>query len=408
VSLAIAVGMKNREATNMSDYSFAEIRKQTTQPWAERWRVGRSKLFTVSVGPERRVVLTNPADAVRWATLGLFAFACIAAAYVAQGLLVPILLAWVVATVLMPLHFWLQKKGAPRGLSALAIGIAMMILIATVVWFFSLPLTQLIGRAGELSVVIKEKMRTLTEPLALMEELRKGFTGGSNAAGAQVAVSEGNANIATSIMSVLTPAVSQFVIFFGTLIFYLIYRRDIAVTAEETVHPQHTKWGVASLIRDVESNMAVYFGTVTLVNLALGVIATILAMLAGLPNPLMFGVLAMVVNFIPYLGDVIILSAFFITGLLTFPTVPDAFIVPIVYILVSTLEGHFVTPSIVGHRLTLNPFAVFLSIAFWTWLWGPAGAFLAVPIFLVTTVVIRHLEPSEETAPDGPSCKGLS
>jgi predicted PurR-regulated permease PerM len=380
----------------MTDVDLQPRADFASSRWAERWRTSRARPYAVSLAADRGLRLGGRMNGAEGATIGLFAFACIGAAYVAQRILVPMLLAWVVATVLMPAHRWLQRRGVPAGASALLIGGVMMALVATLIFLFTMPLTNWIGRAGELSVLLKEKLRMLTQPLAMMEEFRRGLSAGGAPATNQVEVSEGNASLVTSILAVLTPAVSQFIIFFGTLIFYLIYRRDIGKAAVKTVDDRYTKWGIRSLIDDVENNMTIYFGTVALVNVCLGCIAALLAAVAGLPNPLMFGVLAMVVNFIPYVGDIIILSAFFVTGLLTFETIPQALVLPVVYILISTIEGHFVTPSIVGYRLTLNPFAVFLSIAFWTWLWGPAGAFLAVPIFLVASVIARHVEPQAE------------
>jgi predicted PurR-regulated permease PerM len=79
-----------------------------------------------------------------------------------------------------------------------------------------------------------------------------------------------------------------------------------------------------------------------------------------------------------------------------FPTLAQALIAPLLFLALATLEGHFITPSIIGHRLTLNPLTVFLSLVFWTWLWGPVGAFLAVPLLIVGLVVAEHLFPEEE------------
>jgi predicted PurR-regulated permease PerM len=86
----------------------------------------------------------------------------------------------------------------------------------------------------------------------------------------------------------------------------------------------------------------------------------------------------------------------FMVGLVTFPTLTQALLAPVLFLALATLEGHFVTPSIIGHRLTLNPLTVFLSLVFWTWLWGPVGAFLAVPLLIMALVVIGHLFREDE------------
>jgi predicted PurR-regulated permease PerM len=116
-----------------------------------------------------------------------------------------------------------------------------------------------------------------------------------------------------------------------------------------------------------------------------------LASAVGLPNPLLWGVLAGTLNFIPYLGPAVMVGTLFVIGLLTFPTLKGAFVAPIIWIFVTTMEGQFITPTIIGHRQSLNPFLVFLSIAFWAWMWGPLGAFLAIPLVISVVVVKRHL-----------------
>ena len=105
--------------------------------------------------------------------------------------------------------------------------------------------------------------------------------------------------------------------------------------------------------------------------------------------------LAFVLNFIPYIGALIMEVVLLAVGLVTFPTLAHALIAPVLYFAFTTLEGYFITPSIMGRRLTLMPLTVFLSLIFWTWLWGPVGAFLAVPLLVVGLVAIQHLFPRD-------------
>jgi predicted PurR-regulated permease PerM len=129
----------------------------------------------------------------------------------------------------------------------------------------------------------------------------------------------------------------------------------------------------------------------TVVNICLGITATVMTWLVGLPHPFLWGTLAAAMNFIPYLGDAIVFATLFIVGVIVFPALSHAVIAPLAYLGITTLEGQFITPTLIGHRLTINPFLVFLSIAFWAWMWGPVGAFLAVPILLCAMVAERRL-----------------
>jgi predicted PurR-regulated permease PerM len=104
----------------------------------------------------------------------------------------------------------------------------------------------------------------------------------------------------------------------------------------------------------------------------------------------------MLLNYLPYVGPACMAIILFAVGFVTFPSLGQAFIAPASLIVLTTVEGHLITPTVLGHRLTLDPLAVFLAIAFWSWLWGPMGAFLAVPLLIVAMVIISHVFPSSD------------
>ena len=116
-----------------------------------------------------------------------------------------------------------------------------------------------------------------------------------------------------------------------------------------------------------------------------------LASAVGLPNPLLWGVLAGTLSFIPYLGPAVIVAALFVIALFEPKDLTDALVAPILWIVVTTLEGQIITPMIIGHRLTLNPFLVFLSVAFWAWMWGALGALQFNPLLISGVVANKHL-----------------
>jgi predicted PurR-regulated permease PerM len=150
------------------------------------------------------------------------------------------------------------------------------------------------------------------------------------------------------------------------------------------------------IMRDIERNLAGYLTVVTIVNTALGVVVAVGAWLIGLPNPVILGVLAAILNYVPYVGPAIMVIVLFGISLVTFPSVGQACIAPLGLVALTTTEGHFVTPTIIGRRLTLNPLLVFLALAFWTWMWGPIGALLAVPLSIIGLVVFNHLIPDDD------------
>jgi predicted PurR-regulated permease PerM len=307
------------------------------------------------------------------------------------SVVVPMVLAWVVAMVLLPMVDGLERRGLSRALTSIVLVILLIASIMVIVGALTVPLIYWVGRASELGAFLKERLQTLGNPFAIFDDIGNALsqvTGGDKSASA---VNLSSSNIVTVILSVVTPVVSETLIFLVALVFNLIYHRDIQSGMLVLFHNDSTRQMVKDTLKDIQVNTSIYFGTLTLVNICLGIAATVMTWLVGLPHPFLWGMLAAVLNFIPYLGPAIVIATLFVIGLIVFSALSHAVIAPIAYLGITTLEGQVITPTLIGHRLTINPFLVFLSIAFWTWMWGPVGAFLAVPILLCAMVAVRRL-----------------
>jgi predicted PurR-regulated permease PerM len=309
---------------------------------------------------------------------------------------VPVLLAWAIATIVLPLVKWMQERGVPRVLAAVAVTLLLVMLIVSLLALLSTPVAFWLGRATEIGALIKQKLQTMTQPLALLEEVQKALNvigaGGKPA----LKVEQQSATVVTTIFSILTPAVSQFILFIGALVFYLVYQERLRSTVVYFLRERETRLSTLRTLSDIDESMTTYFGTFTIVNFCLGLVTIALTWLVGLPNPLLWGVLAGVLNYIPYIGPALVTGALGVVGLLTYSTLHEAAVPPLIYLAIVTLEGQFLTPTIMGRRLELNPFAVFLAIAFCTWLWGPIGAFLAVPLLMALTVTLGNAFSEEK------------
>jgi predicted PurR-regulated permease PerM len=201
-----------------------------------------------------------------------------------------------------------------------------------------------------------------------------------------------------SILALITPAVSGFVIFVFSLIFYLIYQQRLRNSVVYLLSDREARLATLRTLNDIDDNMTTYFGTFTIINLGLGIVAAALTWAIGLPNPLLWGALGCVLNYIPYIGPAIVIGTLAVVGLLIYPALQEAIVAPLLYLVVVTIEGQFITPTLMGRRLEINPFAVFLAIAFCTWLWGPVGAFLAVPLLMALTVTVDKAFSEEKPA----------
>lgn len=349
---------------------------------------GRSKRNGDTAGPP---TFDRWARASHVALIGLFVLAVLWSAHIAQPVLVPILLAWVIATIIHPIVEFLQGYRVPRVLGAVLTTLAFMSIVCCLLLLLSTPIAYWLGRASELGLLIKQKLAMINQPLAFLGELRQTL---SSIAGGDVGalkVEQPGPSVVSTIFAVLTPAVSQFILFVGALLFYLIYQQRIHRGAVLLLRNRNARLTALRVLSGVDENMTTYFSTFTLVNVCLASVTVLLTWLAGLPNPLLWGVLAGVLNYVPYIGPAIVAATLAVVGLLTFPTLGQAAVAPLSFIAITAIEGNILTPALMGKRLEVNPFAVFLSIAFCTWLWGPIGAFLAVPLLMAASVSYDHI-----------------
>ena len=334
------------------------------------------------------------------AVIGLFAIATLWCAYVAQHVIVPVLLAWSVATIVLPVVKWMEARGVPRIVAAISVAVLLMTFILALVLLLSAPLTWWLGRARYIGVLLREKLDTFNQPLALLQELQKSLNAIGTGNSPALKVEAQSTSLVAGILAIITPALSGFVIFVFSLIFYLIYRQRLRSAVVLLLSDREARLATLRTLNDIDDNMTTYFGTFTLINVGLGVVAAVLTWVIGLPNPLLWGVLACVLNYVPYLGPAVVIGTLGVAGLLVFPTLQEAVVAPLSYLAIVTIEGQFITPTLMGRRLEINPFAVFLAIAFCTWFWGPIGAFLAVPLLMAMTVTMEHVFSEEQ--PDLP------
>jgi predicted PurR-regulated permease PerM len=147
------------------------------------------------------------------------------------------------------------------------------------------------------------------------------------------------------------------------------------------------------ILNEIEEHLGNYLLLVTLINIGVGIGTGLICAATGMPTPAALGALAATLNFIPIIGPVAMFVVLVLVGLVSFPTIGAGLIAPACFAVLTFLEGHFITPTIVGRRLALNALAVFIALAFWTWLWGPMGAFLASPLLIVALILKEHLMP---------------
>lgn len=330
--------------------------------------------------------------------IGVFFFCFIAAIEYARPILLPVVAAIMLGLMLGPLSDIASKAHIPKTLTAVVLWLLVIAAFYGLFILLSAPIVDWVGKAPELGVIIKEKLHVLDRPISAIQELRNALFPQGNA---KEEAPFSLVSLLQPTVTVVTPAVGQMVIFFGTLFFFLLGREQLRAVMVVFFKNREARLRMLRILNDVESNLTSYLSLVAMINLAVGVIAFGVAYAVGLPNPLVWGVLGFVFNFVPYLGALLMQLVLLAVGLVTFPTLAQAVIAPLLYLFFTTLEGHFVTPAVMGKHLLINPLTVFLALVFWTWLWGPVGALLAVPILIVTMVVFSHIFPREEATLPG-------
>jgi predicted PurR-regulated permease PerM len=327
------------------------------------------------------------------ATIGIFLLLVGTLLFFARALLLPIFAAVIISTTLAPLVKRAAAHGIPNGVTAFLI-VGLVVALAVIgITLLAGPVSEWIGRAPEIGAQIKSKLYVLDTPLAKLHELQTSLSSGDVSL---VKVDSGWSDFVAPAVTYVTPALSQIPIFLVTLIFLLIGHIQLRNFVISLMPSREAKLRCLRIANDIEQNLARHLATVTLINCTLGVCVALGCWAIGLPNPAVFGLLAMILNYVPYIGPATMTFILFSVGLVVFPSLGHALIAPAGFVGLATLEGQFIMPMIVGRRLTLNPLAIFLMVAFWAWLWGPIGAFLAIPLSIVGLVTANHLFPDED------------
>ena len=334
--------------------------------------------------------------AAQAATIGIFIIMLVAALDLARPVLLPVASAFVVTMMLGPLTARAERYRVPSIVSAVVFWLLVIGVFYGVINLLAAPAVDWVGKAPDIGRNIQEKLRVLEQPLAALQDLRNALLPSDTRSGLGFDIM----SVVQPAVSIVTPAIGQVFVFFGALFFMLLGRAQLRHVLVAFFDERDARLRTLKIMNDIEHNLTGYLSMVAVINFSVGVAAAAVAWLVGLPDPLAWGVLGFVLNFIPYIGALIMEAALFLVGLVTFPTLSYALLAPLLFLVFATAEGHFITPSLVGRRLTLNPLTVFLSLVFWSWLWGPVGAFLAVPLLIMGLVAVGHLFPSEE--PDLP------
>jgi predicted PurR-regulated permease PerM len=314
--------------------------------------------------------------------------------YFARDFLLPIALALILDFFFSPAVRALGRWRIRPPLGAVIVLLALVGTIALGVYELTGPVQKWAARAPQTIATAQEKLRTLVRPFERVTQTAQQVERATNIGGGPErpeVVVKGPGLVARVFGTTqrLVAGAAQVLV----LLFFLLAGGDLFLQKLIKVLPHvEDKQRAYQGARQIEASVSTYLLTATAVNVGEGIVVTIAMWLLGMPNPALWGALVVVLEFIPYIGAAMITIVLTLAALTTFDGVGRALLVPGTFLLINLVQGNFVSPMLLGSRLTLNPVAIFVGLAFWWWIWGIPGAFIAVPMLATFKIVCDHVD----------------
>lgn len=343
----------------------------------------------------------------RWAVIGIFFILLFGGLYLTASFVLPVIIAVLFALVMSPIVRFLRRRlKIWEPISALVLVVGSLLFITLGFYMLSDPIANIVSDAPRYARAVDSEIRTMQarierlrtasrsleesdslppSPFIRPEEERPAEQGPQEVVVQNPGLLDNAANeLPTIVASILFSLVFLFFLLASGDLFYqkLVRLMPTLSDKKRALHIAH----------DIERELSRYFLTITLINTMLGIAVGTSLWLVGMPGALVFGALAGLLNFIPYLGSLFGMALVGVIALAEFGDLAAAAPPVLAYLACTTIEGQFVTPMVVGRRLQMNAAAVFLSVAFWGWIWGVVGMFLAVPMMVAIKVFATYVD----------------
>jgi predicted PurR-regulated permease PerM len=338
-------------------------------------------------------LLRKPFDVRSIALTGLFVLAIFYTMYFMRSVLLPIVLAVLLSYLFRPIVRAFARVKISPVIGAAVILVALLAVISYGVSSLMVPFAGWLEKAptglSELQHKLMPLKKSMTQVAQASGEIEKLATPDSQT---KTAV-EVKRHPLTEMLYMRTPEfIAAAVLLFILLYFLLVYDGVFMSKVIKLIPTLSDKKTAVSIAHDIESHVSRYLLTITIINTCLGLAVGTTVGLLGLRNPIMWGVMVGVLNFVPYLGALTGVVCMTVGAVLSFDSLSYALLFPAVYLGYGALEGNFITPWVMGRSLTLNPVIILISLTFWGWMWGIAGVILAVPILAAVKIFCAHIE----------------
>jgi predicted PurR-regulated permease PerM len=302
----------------------------------------------------------------------------------------PVTAAMVIAIALVPLLEWLERRRVPSALAAFVCLLVFLAIANAALASIVVPATEWFGLLPERLPQIQANLAPLIDFYANLQRFVDDTV--QMLASGPVAAAQARAVAApSSLMDYVSSAPHAAIqLFFAILVIYF-FLSGWTRLRERTITSRGSFGGAlatARVIQNVVDSTSAYLGTITFINVALGLLVATALWAIGMPSPLMWGGIVALLNYVPYLGPILAAILLALGGLMTFNDIWLALAPATIQIVFHLIEANIVTPTVLGRRLTINPLLILVSLSFWGWVWGTPGALLAVPLLIILQTVL--------------------
>lgn len=328
----------------------------------------------------------------RWASIGIFMLLAVFALAFAQLFFVPVVLAFLLSTVFSPVRRVFDRLGVPQGLTALGIVSSLLIVMAVITSALAVPVNGWINNSAQIEYKIEARFHEISGPFSGFFRAKEKLEKIADSSSDEVQKVKTQGTSITERFVSLGPVYLGQIVFTLVLLIFLLASGDMFYEKiAHTLPNLRDKRRAEQIAQAIERQLSRYLLTITIINAGLGVAVGLTMWGLGMPSPLIFGIIAFLFNFVPYLGAIIGVAIAATVALVTFTWLAMPLIVGGVYLALTTLEGQFVTPYFIGRSLRLNSVVVFLAISFWAWLWSAVGMIVAVPLLVAVKTFCDHI-----------------
>ncbi len=312
----------------------------------------------------------------------------------ASVILIPLTFATLLSLLLTPVIHFLSWLHIPKRIGAAMIVASIVGIFAGGIIVLSSPAEEWLAQSPQILQKMEKKLKKIKKPLEQVQKAAEKVSGMTQVEHnpRQLVVKTKSEKLIDTIFTA-TPEVLIFLVLSMALLYFLLFSSKTLVEflingIYWLAHQDDT----TNMGHRIQREISRYLLTITIINGSLGLVVTLVFTLIGMPNPILWGTMAALLNFLPYIGALCSAVIITLVSFVTFDTLPHIILPPVVFLLITTLEGQFITPQILGDRFSMNPLLIFLSIVFWGWLWGYIGALLAFPLLVSVKVICQSID----------------